>query len=97
MEREQSKQKHKSVGERGREEGGQTEREREREKDREREQYSHIHTNRAKQHILGREVVVVVVVAFSSLARTRGKCSTINCQPEHFFFFFLKWRLARAH
>ena len=37
-----------------------------------------------------------VVVAFSSLARILGECSTIHSPPALFFFFF-KWRLARAH
>ena len=41
-------------------------------------------------------VVVVVVVAFSSLSRIWGECSTIHCPTALFFFFFLKWRLARA-
>ena len=37
----------------------------------------------------------VKVVAFSSLARIWGQCSTIHSPPA-LFFFFLKWRLARA-
>ena len=40
--------------------------------------------------------MVVVVVAFSSRARILGECSTIHSPPALFFFFF-KWRLARAH
>ena len=40
----------------------------------------------------------VVVVAFFSLGRILGECSTIHSPPALFFpFFFLKWRLARAH
>ena len=38
--------------------------------------------------------LAVVVVAFSSLARIWGECSTIHPPPR---FFFFKWRLARAH
>ena len=49
----------------------------------------------------GGKQVVVVVVAFSSLARILGECSTIHSPPAllsfFFFFFFGKWRLARAH
>ena len=37
-----------------------------------------------------------LVVAFSSLARIFGECSTIHTTPM-FVCFFLKWRLARAH
>ena len=37
-----------------------------------------------------------VVVAFSWLAQILGECSTIHSPPALFFFFFLKWRLARA-
>ena len=33
---------------------------------------------------------------FSSLSRISGECLTIHSPPAH-FFFFLKWRLARAH
>ena len=36
------------------------------------------------------------VLAFSSLARILGECSTIHSLPALFFFFF-KWRLAHAH
>ena len=39
---------------------------------------------------------LAVVVAFSSLARILGECSTLHSPPA-LFFFFLKLRLARAH
>ena len=42
-------------------------------------------------------VMVAVVMAFSSLARIFGKCSTTHFPPVLFCFVFLKWRLARAH
>ena len=38
----------------------------------------------------------MVVVAFSSWGRIWGGCLTIHSLPA-LFFFFLKWRLARAH
>ena len=41
-------------------------------------------------------VVAAVVVAFSSLARIFGRRLNHSSLPELFFFFF-KWRLARAH
>ena len=40
-------------------------------------------------------VVVVVVLAFFSLAKIFGECSTIHSTPA--LFFFLKWRLGFAH
>ena len=40
---------------------------------------------------------LVVVVALLSLARIWGECLTFHSPPAHFTFFFLKWRLARAH
>ena len=40
--------------------------------------------------------LLVVVLAFSLLQRIWGECSTSHSLPG-FFFFFLKWRLARAH
>ena len=39
----------------------------------------------------------VTVVAISLLARIWGECSTTHSPACAFFFFFLKWRLARAH
>ena len=44
---------------------------------------------------LRRRVCHSVVVAFSSLARIVGECSTIHSLPALFFFFF-KWRSASA-
>ena len=44
--------------------------------------------------------IITVVVAFSSLARIWGKCSTIHSPPALYFFsffFFLTWKLARVH
>ena len=35
-------------------------------------------------------VVVVVVMAFSSLARILGECSTIHSLPALFFFFLVE-------
>ena len=40
---------------------------------------------------------VVVLVAFSSLARILEDCSAIHSPPAVFFVLFVKWRLARAH
>ena len=45
-------------------------------------------------------LVVVVVVAYSSLARVMGECLSIHSVPalfSSFFLFFLKWRLVRTH
>ena len=39
----------------------------------------------------------LMLVAFSSIARIFGECSIIHLPPALFFFFFLRWRLARAH
>ena len=39
----------------------------------------------------------VTVVAISLLARIWGECSTTHSPACAFFFFFWKWRLARAH
>ena len=41
--------------------------------------------------------VRMMVVAFSSRARILGECSTTHSPHAHFFFFFDKWRSARAH
>ena len=41
-------------------------------------------------------VNIVVVVAFSSLARIWGECSTIHFLPA-LLCLFLEWRLDRAH
>ena len=43
------------------------------------------------------KIILVMGVAFTSLARIWGKCSTIHSSPQLFFFLFLKWRLACAH
>ena len=40
--------------------------------------------------------IVLEVMAFSLLARILGECLTIH-SPSVLFFFFLQWRLARAH
>ena len=40
--------------------------------------------------------IVLLLVAFSSLARIWGKCSTIHSSPA-LFFSLLKWRLVCAH
>ena len=42
-------------------------------------------------------VVVVVVVAFSSLARIWAECSTIHSPPVLFFFFFSGDQLAHTN
>ena len=52
-------------------------------------------TVRLKAPIHSGITVEIVVVAFSSLPRILGECSTIF--RLHFFFFFLKWRLAHTH
>ena len=39
----------------------------------------------------------VMVVAFSSLVRALTENWTIHSRLRFFFFFFLKWRLDRAH
>ena len=41
------------------------------------------------------ELCMMVVVAFSSLARVLGECLTIHSPPA--LLFFLKWRLAHLH
>ena len=40
---------------------------------------------------------LLLVVAFSSLARISEECSTIHSPPTVFLFCFLKWRLTRTH
>ena len=58
------------------------------------------HDNRHKSHLLflSPDMTVVVVAAFSSCAGILGECSTNSFRAcAFFFFFFLKWRLARAH
>ena len=44
-------------------------------------------------------VIVVVVVALSSLAKILGECSTILSPPVPIFFFFGGggWKIARGH
>ena len=58
--------------------------------------------NTTKKQLLSKPIateflVVVVVVAFSLLARSLGECSTINSPPALLLLVvLLKWRLARA-
>ena len=46
---------------------------------------------------LGKQVSSVLPGPFSSIVTIWGQCSTIYSLPALFKFFFLKWRLARAH